>query len=361
MKRSNIPAPGVCVSKHFQPVSSDTILVRVPYIFEARVLQRRRRKETCKVYRDVATLQLERIPSAEVAYTIKLGKAESVHILFHKGRLLWPMKYRTPFIEPVDGDALQALEDGSLDLFGSGDPMVEIPSLDTDLAWRKIIANGQDEALALLWRRSHSCVVVGSELYAEGGVPIFLAKTSAFDIGGVFVASSGADRRVDVRTGGLLVQPGGFHLSTVQRSISRGTFQVPSGIEHIGCHPFWPPSIVTHRRIPIKEIDLRIDAAFRQSWAMVKHPWPRIRCNDVKFVCAKFELAIPTDVPDVSSVRCDALHAMLADNPTHAAFDYGKDMLRILDLAVISRRTISHAEYLQREMEILDAALERGF
>lgn len=335
------------------PSPSDAMLVRVPFVFGTRLMVHRGRKERSKLYRAVASLQIERTASAEVAYTIELGPNECVRVLLHRGRLIWPMKYTTPFRRAIFDDALRDLRDGTLDLFSNGKLRTTQLSLDADLSWKKIVWNGEDDALQALWRRSQELVIVDNELYALGGVPILVTKTPELNRG-VFVASSGADRHGDLGKG-LFVKPGGFHQTTLQKAIARGRFRIPAA-EDGGRARTRYPRIVTHHEVLLDALDLRIDAIFREYWRVLNVPRD-FKCEETDWIRTKFEAALDGNLPALTAARCEAFHAMLACDPGSARYLWGLWMTEVLEPAAAAGRTMTHAAYLKHAWELEDASI----
>lgn len=335
---------------------SDSVLVHVPFVFEARVVKHHGRKERRQIYRSIEPLELERISSAEVAYTVELGPDEFVDVLLHRGRIIWPIRYAAPFRRSVLADALRDLQDGTLDVFGGGKLKTSAPDLDGDLSWKKLVWNGREDAVQVLWRRSQALVVVGDELHAEGGMPIFVSLTPELSRA-VVVASSGAGRHADPRVGALFVQPGGFHMRPVQKALALGRFHVPTGRGYLTTTTRRYPRIVAHREMPLDILDLRIDATFRDCWELLKalSPHPPSDESEWEWIRAKFEPALAGDLPDLSTARCEALHAWLACDPGLGRSHRGINMLSVLETAAAAGRTVTHPAYVKHLTDVEDA------
>ena len=328
-------------------------LVRVPFTFEARVLEHRKHGERHRVYGAVMPVKLESIPSAEVAYVIELGPDEAVHILYHRGRLIWPMTYIAPFCRAVAGDALAALEDGTLPLFGEGRLNPNTTTLKHDLSVRKVIATDDDRARARVWRKAESCLLLGGKLYADGGVPIFVARTPELSRR-IFVASSGASRHAEPRSAGLWVQPGGFHLKSLQEALARGLFRLPD--QTLSPANLYP-RIVVCRAVSVDPLDLRVDATFRELLPVVKRELSLSTNGEYAYVVEKFERAIDGDGTDLTAARCDAMHAILATDMLTMDQDRQTRLFDLVATAAASGRTITHEQYLKRMKFELDEAL----
>ncbi len=321
-----------------------SVLIRTPFTFEAMVRERYGRAHVCKIYSALAALEFKSIPSAERAYGIQLGPDESIDILFDGGRLLWPMNYVVPFRSRIVGAALLRLQNGTLDLFASGRYDATAPDYRNDPSVAQEGPSGYDAALAAVWRKSDACVLVGGELYAEGGVPIFLSGPGILDRG-VHVASSGAGRHAEPRSEGLWTQPGGFHLPLVQKAIARGQFRIAAEASRDAA-PNRYPRVVAYQDMPIDALDLRIDATFREFLPLLTTAEGDVRGGDTEGGCLNPDQMDTHS--DLTAMRCEMLHHVLAGDLASITDDDIANLRDVLSTAAAAGRTMGHSAYLTR-------------
>ena len=256
--------------------------------------------------------------AAETAYTIELGPDHSVDVLLHQGRLMWPLRYATPLRDPVsDDDAVsgptfQMLQDGTLDLFSDGKLAATAGVLADDDLWRKVIRHGEEDALSRINHNIARCLLLGNELLAEGGVPIYVTRNREL-APTVRVASTAPAEAAIPSVDGLAIQPGGFHLRSLQDSLSRGLFRFPS----VGDKA--PPPNGGYPRIIAHKTDFRrcdrpscgcdvpdaLAGAEPQTDQKGDETW--------KWAHTRFKDAISSTLPDLTVRRCEALHEILAN------------------------------------------------
>jgi hypothetical protein len=331
----------------------ESIIRQVPFVFEAEALERRCRKSRRKLYRSLASVEIERIVAAEVAYTVEVGPDEAVDVLLHRGRLMWPLKYSAPFRSLRTGDMLQRLLNGELDLFSDGKLATTVASLENDPSNRKVIWSGEDEARAMVARKISTCAVVDDELFAQGGVPILVGRNPGiYPI--ISVASSGASRSAELHINGLAIQPGGFHQWELQEALFRGTFSI-----HFADDKEVPksyPRVTAHYKHSTDSVDLRIDAAFRIVWEDIKKI-PASNDSAFEWIRSKFKDALSASLLNLSEARCKALHAILA-----SSYDIPSPTRRVVLQAILlnaadAAKTITPDAYRNREAAIEDAYL----
>jgi hypothetical protein len=284
---------------------------------------------------------------------VEVGPDEAIDVLLHQGRLMWPLKYSAPFHSLRTGDMLQRLLNGELDLFSDGKLATKVGSLENDPSNRKIIWSGEDDARAMVARKISTCLLVGDELFGQGGAPILVGRNPGiYPI--ISVASSGASRSAELHIDGLAIQPGGFHLWELQDALFRGTFSIDFGSD--SGDPKSYPRVTAHHQRSIDPIDLRIDAAFRVVWGAIK----KIPASDdtaFEWVRSEFKDAISERPPNLSEARCEALHAILSSSSDILSSTRREILQTLLLNAADVGKTVTLDAYRDREAAIEDAHL----
>ena len=332
------------------PVSgSEPVTIEIPFAFEAEIRQHKRRKTVRRFYKSKTFVEVQRIPAAETAYTVELRPDHSVDILLHQGRLMWPLRYAAPLRDPVSDDTFQMLQDGKLDLFSDG-KLATAGLLDDDDSWKEIVQHGENDALSRINRNIARCFLLGKELFAEGGVPIYVTRNREL-APTIRVASTGASRSGEPSVDGLAIQPGGFHSRSLQDSLARGLFRVPSVSDKTRSPNEGYPRIIAHRTDSVDAIDLRVDGTFRMFWQALNQKPIKKGDETLKWSHSRFEESISGTLPDLTARRCEALHDILAN------FRFSKrtgDILQdVLATAARAGRTITPLEYRRREDEYI--------
>jgi hypothetical protein len=291
-------------------------MVQIPFVFRAEVLQRRHRKPKLKLYRALASVQIETIAPSEatVAYSIELAPHETVNVLLHPdGDLYWPLEYTCHFRRTVAPGALQALATGANNPFSDGwsDALL---ALEDDQSVKKTEKTFHDEALANVHRKAASCLVVGDRLFGKGGVPIIFAMDPDKKPT-LWVTSSGASRYGEPQADELAV--GGLQQRLVQWSLARGLFLLPQDDRRSS--RMWAseyPRVIALQHRHLDAVDVRMDSMFRMLWGSLSRLGPFPQNDKLQIVYDFCRARIAVDAPAaLTADRCEALHSILAVLP----------------------------------------------
>lgn len=332
----------------------ELVTVEIPFIHGAEVRARRKHKPTQKNYRSRGFIQIRRIDrsQAAVAYSVDFGAEHTSDVLLHDGRLFWPANQTRPLPLPPIGNALEMLSDGRFDLFSDG-LLATTPTFDDDLTIARIMKTEEESALNRIHRKVSACLVVGEELFSEGGVPIVFASSTELQPT-LYVTTSGADRSAEPRTDGLAIQPAGAHLRAVHDALCRFPFRLPRADQSDNPEAGGYPHITVRHTPSVRAINIRVDAMFRILWEDIRRNPIDPKDEVGQLVYARFQSALDQRRADLTSARCDALQAVLMHLPDGFSHRARANLRDVLKVAAQAGETVAPREHRMREAAIED-------
>jgi len=333
-------------------------LIQIPFVHRAEVIPRRCRLAVIRLYRATGFIDVAEIRTSdtEVAYELELEVGNSVQVLQYDGRLLWPAAYTEPLRKAaVIRDALQELLNGQLDLFSDRELALSEP-LEQDLSVREIKSDGMDAAVADLHRKAAGCFLVDGKLFIEGGAPIYVASMSQL-LPIRWVSSPGVDRSLQPRTDGLALQPAGAHYHGVHRDVAHGSFWLPKKEKESERRRTGYPIIVVRRERELDPVEMRVDAMCRILWNSFRRWAFPPNDENAKTMVAMLDAARRIDQPNLTAVRCEALHNVLATFPERLKPRAQRSIREVLIFAAKANRTLMPEEFQARQSAIEDEAI----
>lgn len=285
-------------------------VVYVQIVFPAGLIRSSQRKPRRVMCHSACPVQIEYTDEKiiSVAYQIRVGTdGMSFNVLLHRGRLFWPLRYINPPRWSAT-DPLEDLREGRLDLFCAKRHGIQLVDFERDPGIRRVVWSDQTSVAARVNAAlEQNLLLVGTELYAAGGVPLVVKFVSEGTEASA-ICSSGADRHGDPASSpGLALTVGGFHMPGVQAALASGSFSIPRKTTK---SPRRGPSVRVYIDHPVDWLELRIDAAFRLMWGDVK----QLRCQGddgpLADVYSRFIEALDGNSQTLTAARCEALQAL---------------------------------------------------
>ena len=288
-----------------------TELFHVLFDYDVLRAGRNGRPATTALRRATAAIEIATVRSADlpVAYRVEhepdMGPGQHL-ILRHGGRLWWPLVERTPLQEnKTAADFLRDLRTGESELFvrrGLDHRFFE------PRRRRRILHDGQADALAAVHRNAANLLIVDDALYAAGGVPLLVHAFHG--VRESCIASTGINRAVPTPAGALRIKPALGHRGGMDLAISTGFFY-PRGHPELRAvsmrarFGFARIAIDTFDGEPVDPLVVRVDAAFRTAWTAMNRSTPRTRPQGFEALHARFVDACGPDGDDCLSAMRD--------------------------------------------------------
>jgi hypothetical protein len=254
---------------------SPILLPDVNFVYQVVGVGRRARKPRTHIFMDGAPVEVRQADPSEtkVAYSYKAKTSTGFDILLHDGRLYWPALMGLGGRRGSVEAQLRRLLSWRCDATGMAWHDMEPPSL-SGIGWREILHSTNAEALALLHRRAESCLVVGGQLYALGGVPL-VSRSTEPGARKYRILSTGTTRALHPAADGLGCQPGSFDAIDAQHYLATGDFDTPSLGNNVG-------GLTAHVELPVDPLETRLDATYRITWDHLQ--WPARNLKRAVFV-----------------------------------------------------------------------------